>query len=182
MCFCQTRCTVKPFFPRIDAPSTLFPERCTINFLNSQKMPRQILYFKPDAPHSLFLGKFFWVCSSSLRTQMDGKSFLKKCTVHFFLKNRWTVNIVFPVFLNLMHRQLLFPEKFHRLSSVQLNLIYFSVRLGPGPLRCPSLSHLPMWEAIPGPLSPPFGRLEGHRSSPLRVVTSRFLQVVDLRD
>ena len=31
-------------------------------------------------------------------------------------------------------------------------LIYFQVRLGPGPLRCPSLTRLPMWEPITGPL------------------------------
>jgi len=37
-------------------------------------------------------------------------------------------------------------------SSVQFNLIYFQVRLGPGPLRCPSLTRLPVWEPIPGPL------------------------------
>jgi len=33
-------------------------------------------------------------------------------------------------------------------GSVQFNLTYFQVRLGPGPLRC--LSRLPMWKAIPG--------------------------------
>ena len=36
--------------------------------------------------------------------------------------------------------------------AVQFNLIYFWVRLGPGPLRCPSLSRLPVRETIPGPL------------------------------
>ena len=32
-------------------------------------------------------------------------------------------------------------------SSVQFSsiLIYFEVRLGPGPLRCPSLTRLPVW-------------------------------------
>ena len=39
-------------------------------------------------------------------------------------------------------------------SSVHFtgNLIYCQVRLGPGPFRCPSLTRLPMWEPIPGPL------------------------------
>ena len=35
-------------------------------------------------------------------------------------------------------------------SPVQSHL--FQVQLGPGPLRCPSLTRLPMWKAIPRPL------------------------------
>ena len=37
-------------------------------------------------------------------------------------------------------------------SSVQFNLIYFQLRLGPWPLRCPSPTRLPMCKAIPGTL------------------------------
>jgi len=38
--------------------------------------------------------------------------------------------------------------------SVQFRLISFilHVRLGPGPLRCLSLTRIPMWEPIHGPL------------------------------
>jgi len=36
-----------------------------------------------------------------------------------------------------------------RMCSVEFNLIYFEVWLGLGPLRCPSLTRLPMWKAIP---------------------------------
>ena len=42
-----------------------------------------------------------------------------------------------------------FSFVFKNFSSI---LIYFQVRLGPGPLRCPSLTRLPVWEPIPGPL------------------------------
>ena len=37
-------------------------------------------------------------------------------------------------------------------NSFQFNLIYFEVWLGPRPLRCSSLTRLPMWEPKPGPL------------------------------
>ena len=42
----------------------------------------------------------------------------------------------------------------HTTPSVQFSSIsfIFKVRFEPGPLRCPSLTRLPLWESIPGPL------------------------------
>ena len=59
-------------------------------------------------------------------------------------------------------------------SSVQFNLIYFQVWQGPGPSRCPSLTRLPIWETIPGPLlTTARVRPKGHRSPPLgRMISS----------
>ena len=70
------------------------------------------------------------------------------------------------------HKRTLFGEGkrlFPFESSVQFNLIYFQVRFGSGPLRCPSLTRLPVWEPIPGPL------LTNHSCSAVRA------QIISLR-
>jgi len=63
-------------------------------------------------------------------------------------------NRVWPLFMFYVWNP---DQNYHKSKStltVQFSsiFIYFQVRLGPGPLRCPSLTRLPVWEPIPGPL------------------------------
>jgi len=54
-------------------------------------------------------------------------------------------------------------------SSVQSHVFLSQIGLGPGPLRCPSLTRLPVWESIPRPL------LTNHSCSVVRA------QIISLR-